>query len=139
MHTQSLPWRCHPMEKPSPAAVMTSPSNSGMPTLDDKSPHSQDIHTALWRVAFSPNGMNLVSGSRDKTLCLWDTTTGEKLVPLATDIGVGNLEFSPDGTLLASGSGDNTVQLWNADTGTEQATLIGHKDAICGISFFSRW
>ena len=80
--------------------------------------------------------MNLVSGSRDKTLCLWDTTTCETLATFATDIGVvGNLEFSPDGTRLASGSGDQTVRLWNADTGTEHATLKAHKDAISAISF----
>ncbi|NET59627.1 MAG: hypothetical protein F6K47_26805 [Symploca sp. SIO2E6] len=64
-------------------------------------------------VVFSPNGQILASGSKDKTIHLWDVSTGELLYHWqAHSDSVLDLAISPDGQTLASGSADGTVKIW---------------------------
>ena len=59
-----------------------------------------------------------MSGSRDKTIQLWDAQTGGQVAnPLQghTD-SVLSVAFSPDGRHIVSGSEDKTIQLWDAQT-----------------------
>jgi WD40 repeat protein len=71
-------------------------------------------HTeSVWGVAFSPDGRTLVSGSQDKTIKLWDLSSGKVLQTLEGHTeSVWGVAFSPDGYTLASGSEDSTIKLW---------------------------
>jgi len=69
--------------------------------------------TAVFGVAFSPDGQTLASGCYDKTIKLWNLATGKELRTLNghTDY-VDSVAFSPDGQTLASGSADGTIKIW---------------------------
>ena len=66
-------------------------------------------------VAFSPDGKQVMSGSGDRTVRLWDAATGAALQTLEGHSDcVWAVAFSPDGKQLASASTDKTVRLWDA-------------------------
>lgn len=68
-------------------------------------------------VAFASCGSLLASGSNDKTVKLWDITSGRVQQTLTGHTsGVQGLSFSPDGMVLASASEDETVRLWDVRT-----------------------
>jgi WD40 repeat protein len=86
-------------------------------------------------ICFSPDGKTLASGSRDKTIKLWDVETGKVRLTLEGHTNwVTSLAFHPDGDRLASG-GDITVRLWDTRTGKLQSTLQGHRSGVHSVSF----
>ena len=89
-------------------------------------------------VAFSPDGTRIVSGSGDKTLRLWDASTGLPIgAPLqGHEAQVRSVAFSPDGTRIVSGSVDKSLRLWDASTGQPiGAPLQGHEDRVRSVAF----
>ncbi len=92
------------------------------------------------RVAFSPDGARLASGSFEQVIKMWDVetrrVTGTWEVPRDSDsYGDIPVAFSPDGTRLASGFQDRTVRLWDVASQTEVATLEGHTARVASVAF----
>lgn len=73
---------------------------------------------AVKAVAWSPDGKTLLTGSRDRTLALWDAATGKRLrVFEGHEGGVTSVAFSPDGRFAVSGGQDKMLALWEVATG----------------------
>src|SRR6266699_2722745 len=73
-------------------------------------------------LAFDPQSRLLASagGRKDRTIKLWELTTGRELRTLAGHTAeVNSLAFSADGRQLASGSGDDTISVWDVQTGRQ--------------------
>ena len=89
--------------------------------------HSRYVNT----VAISSGGQLIASGSNDKTIRLWDVTTGSHKSTLeGHSDSVVAVTFSPDGRLIASGSNDGTVRLWDVTTGSCDITIQGHSNWV---------
>ncbi|KFY45073.1 hypothetical protein V494_01165 [Pseudogymnoascus sp. VKM F-4513 (FW-928)] len=87
-------------------------------------------------VAFSPDGKQVVSGSTDKMVRLYDVVTGALLHELkGHSSSVDLVAVSPNGKLVVSGSEDKTVRLWDTVTGVLLQELKGHSDAISAMAF----
>jgi WD40 repeat protein len=65
-------------------------------------------------VSFSPDGRQIVSGSADNTLKVWDAETGQLALTLEGHSDyVNSVSFSPDGRRIVSGSYDDTLKVWD--------------------------
>lgn len=89
-------------------------------------------------IAINPTSTQLVSGSFDSKIKLWNLTTGELEATLDYhDRGVFAVVISPDGKTLASTSWDKTIKLWDLPSGDLIDTLTGHCGSVRSAVFTS--
>jgi uncharacterized delta-60 repeat protein len=90
----------------------------------------------VWSIDFSPDGNYVVSGSHDKTVRIWETTTGREVARMNHDDRVTSVAFSPDGLYVVSGSEDKTARVWDADTGLE-VSRMNFDNRVASVTFRS--
>jgi WD40 repeat protein len=90
----------------------------------------------VWKVAYSPSGSLIATGSEDHSIYLWDAHTGKQIRTLKGHRNtIEAIKFSHDGKWLASGSWDKTARIWDVETGNPIKTIDAHKDHVHDIAF----
>lgn len=89
-------------------------------------------------IGFSPDGAEIMAGSSDATIRLWNAGNGQLLRILDRRppiIPVSSLAFSADGKLEAMGMVGGVVRVWDAQDGSFKYELRGHEGAVQSLAF----
>ena len=66
-------------------------------------------------VSFDSSGERLISASLDRTVRVWDTTTGDELLKVRTgESHITSISFHPRKPMFTTGSSEGKIQQWNA-------------------------
>jgi WD40 repeat protein/two-component sensor histidine kinase len=93
---------------------------------------------ATFRIRFSPDGRELVSGSADCTVRFWNARTSKPRLVIAArppDTPITSIAFSPDNSLEAVGRVDGVVRVWAGRGGGFKYELRGHEGPVYALAF----
>ncbi len=112
------------------------PCNFSGTVLKEENIFSQGHLSVIKCVSYSPDGNQIISGSEDETIKVWDAQTGQCLLTLKGHSSFVNcVAYSPDGEQIISGSLDKTVRVWDTRTGKCLLTLNEHLDGVNSMAF----
>jgi eukaryotic-like serine/threonine-protein kinase len=93
-------------------------------------------HTAhINDVSFSPDGKLLATASDDRTVMLWDLSTGKGSALYGHADEAWDVVFSPSGKRLATCGKDNTVRVWDVERRVPLQIFRGHTNSV----YFARF
>ena len=89
-------------------------------------------------LAFSSDGLRMVSASYDQSLIIWDMLSyrQQKVLRACHKDWINTCAFSDTmSDFLVTGSNDFTLKLWDLESGTEKTTFRGHTSSINSVAF----
>ena len=99
--------------------------------------HELTGHSGLVRsVAWSSDGTFLLSGSNDKTVRKWRSSTGDCIFAVQTPNWVYAVACSPDNKHFVSGGDNVSLYVWDSSTGTKTfGPLSGHTNDVYTVAY----
>ncbi len=91
----------------------------------------------IWSVAFNSDATQLVAGTYDWRVIVWNLATGEPFRVFEHRAPIWSVAISPDNQTIASSSGDRTVKVWDLKTGFLIFNFPDHSDIIYSIAISS--
>jgi len=93
---------------------------------------------AVRTVCFSPDGKFLASGSEDKTIKIWEFSSGRELKTLnGHQSHINQVLFTSDGKQVVSASRDRHIYFWDVNTGVILKTFHYPDESIVSIALTS--
>ena len=89
-------------------------------------------------ITFNPDSFQIISGSQDKKIRLWDVRSGQLIKESLFDGAekFTSLAISPDDSQIASVSKGNTIQLWDFHSGQSIGKpLLGHLGTVTTVAY----
>ncbi len=91
--------------------------------------------TPLRQLAFSPDTKTLLGVSRDRTIEVWDVSSGKLIQRLqGHKAAIEQAQFSADSQRVVSASRDRTARIWHIASG-QLVTTLYHRDVISSAHF----
>jgi len=115
---------------PTPARTIA-PNQIGQPTLYTYLGHTGSVNGVAW----SPDGMHIVSGGTDFWVRVWDAANGGNVDGYQHALQVRAVAWSPDGRYIASASKDKTVQVRDAATMKHIYTYTEHRGSVNAVAW----
>jgi WD40 repeat protein len=130
--TGSLIRQLFQQEEPEAISIRPALSDGWSACLQTLEGHSGVVNS----VTFSHDSTRLAWTSEDRTVRIWDASSGACLQTLEVHSGVvHSVAFLHDLTRLASASEDRTVRIWDASSGACLQTLKGHSNWVRSVAF----
>ncbi|KAF8561074.1 hypothetical protein P879_08642 [Paragonimus westermani] len=130
---ECIAWVTHPQS----VLAITNPANSSSTATGDGPGPTGSVQNGIPTENDSSlinpvsSALLLASGSRDRSVRMWDINTGLCLFELiGHDNWVRQLVFHPQGRLLLSASDDKTVRVWDLKNRRCQKTLDAHSHFV---------
>ena len=110
--------------------------NSSFTTPGERLIRTLTGHTGNVRaIAITPNGLQIISGSGDNTVKIWNTETGQELYTLKGHTKpIKSVAVSPDDTKIVSASADQTLRVWDLKTRQTRFVLKGHTHEVKAVA-----
>lgn len=88
-------------------------------------------------LAFTLDGRQLISGSRDHHIVFWNTETWKEQRRIKAHDTVQDISLSGDGRWLASGGSDGHTKVWNVESAEMVLDVKGHDDTVLATAISS--
>lgn len=112
--------------------LLTSQTNTDVALVELKG------HTgAVTGLAYSPDGQQIVTASRDGTLKVWNAARGSLVRTLELDSGAASALAVFDGR-AATGHQDGSIAVWDLTSGSKLASMRRNEAAIWALAFVGR-
>lgn len=90
----------------------------------------------ITKIAWSPDGQTLLSGSYDRTIRLWNTDSGEEIETYTPYSGlIKTLSWAPDSKMIALGFMTDAIQLLQSKSWRFMGKLTGHSGWVTSITW----
>jgi len=107
-------------------------TNEGMRLINTLYGHTDSVD----KVLITPDGRRIVSTSNDKTIRIWDLTSGEQLFILRGHQSIINILCitSDNRYIISSSIEDYAVKIWDLENGRLVSTVRGHSNYISAFT-----